>query len=195
MSHILHSYIFPEGTLEVYDDKPSFKAIGVDQVHSNEIVEYMGENLNKQKADGILIDPQKFSHTNIAIKTADCLPILLLGRKIAFIHAGWKGLHNKILKHHLLQKEVFHSAYIAPSIHHYEVQPDFRQNFPHSHHFYSQNDQLYFDLQKEAIEQLELYFPEIKVLNSNICTLEQDEYNSYRRNKTTIRNWNIFKIN
>ena len=182
------------GKYFVYNDKPEFDVIECKQVHSNIVLSYTGNSLSKIEADGIIIDPKIFPNTCLAIKTADCLPILLVGEKIALIHAGWKGLANHILNHELLSCESFHSALIGPSIHDYEVTEEFKQNFSHSKNFY-QKDQLYFDLQAEAKEQILNFFPNTKVEISSICTLKNIEYNSYRRDKTTKRNWNLFKIN
>ena len=185
---------FPTGVFEFYSQEPPMKLIHVHQTHSDKIINYLGNSLSQCEADGIMLDFQKYPNITLAIKTADCLPILLLGDKITMVHAGWKGLQNNILAHKNLQLENIHTAFIGPSIHRFEVTADFKKEFPANPHFYQVKDQLYFDLQKEAQCQLSKYFPAAKVYNSNICTLENPAYNSYRNNKTLMRNWNIFKI-
>ena len=187
---------YQEGSFYVYNDKPNFEIIECKQVHSNIVLPYQGENLKDTEADDIIIDPSLYKNVCLAIKTADCLPILLIGKRVGLIHAGWKGIANNIFEHPLLAQKnnEFHTAYIGPSIHRYSVTEEFRSHFPASKNFYHK-DTLCFNLQEEAKEQLVRYFPTIKVEISPICTLGNIDYNSYRRNKTKIRNWNLFKLN
>lgn len=194
MSRLLHEKKFNCGTFRVYQDKPDFDLTHIHQVHSNLIKEYVGYDLSEEQIDGILVVKDK-AGINLAIKTADCLPVLLIGEKIAMIHAGWKGLASNILTQDNLKNINFTQAYIGPSIYHYEVQNDFRENFPNSEFFYEKAGKYYFNLQGEAQKQLENAYPGIKVYQSDICTFTQADYNSYRRDKTTRRNWNIFTLN
>ena len=130
-----------------------------------------------------------------AIKTADCLPILLIGDKVAFVHAGWRGLQNKILTSSLLKNLNIKEIYIGPFIKDFEVQHNFKVEFSDAKNFYQKSNKLYFDLKKEAIDQLKNSYTEAKIDISPICTLNNTAYNSYRRNKTKTRNWNIFHLN
>ncbi|MBQ8474884.1 MAG: peptidoglycan editing factor PgeF [Clostridia bacterium] len=75
--------------------------VGTPQIHSN-IVRYVteeniGEGISKEvpfECDGFVTDRP---NVTLLIRTADCVPILLCGRKadgapvIAAVHAGWKG--------------------------------------------------------------------------------------------------------
>lgn len=196
MSEIIHKKKFPQGMFQVYDDCPDFPIHHYNQTHSCRILDY-DKSLSAldTEADGIIIDPNISFQLPIAVKTADCLPVLLLGDKIALIHAGWKGLANGILNNRQLKQLNIHTAYIGPSIQKYEVQNDFRQYFPNNSNFRIQGEKLFFNLQNEAQYQCENYFKGIKVYNSMICTLDNTNYNSYRRNKTMKRNWNIFILN
>ncbi len=194
MADLLLSKNFEQGILEVYNDKPDFDIIQCNQVHSARILEFMGSDLGDKEVDGIIIDPKMYQYKSIAIKTADCLPILLIGEKIAFIHAGWKGLATGILSHPKLQKIRPRKAFIGPSIHHYEVGKEFTQNFPKSTFFEKKGNSYFFNLQAEAVGQLNVNFPSIQIETSSVCTLKSIEYNSYRRDKTLKRNWNIFKL-
>ncbi len=71
------------------------------QVHGTRIVVAPeaatgGETSRRVEADGLLtLTPG----TRLAVKTADCLPLLLLvpGRAAAAIHAGWRGLTSGII--------------------------------------------------------------------------------------------------
>ena len=192
MSKLIHEKKFLQGKFQVFDARPDFSLLESTQTHSTII---LNNPHPSEEADGILIDPNSISNLPIAIKTADCLPILLLGDKIVLIHAGWKGLALGILKSKILKDLSIKAAYIGPSIQKYQVQEDFKGHFPGSKFFYTNKDALYFNLQEEAQSQLTSLFPGIKVYNSNICTLLNTDYNSYRRDQTSQRNWNIFILN
>jgi polyphenol oxidase len=198
MSKIVYQCQLPLGQFLVYDDKPELKnLVHLHQTHSADIVEYVHHDLQNVEGDGIVF--RSFSHheLNFAIKTADCMPIIILGENgFCFLHAGWAGLKKGILKHPILKTVRPYFAFIGPSIHqdNFEVQADFLENFPNSPNFKETENKLSFNLQQEAIDQLKLVFPEIKCQNSNECTFANLKYNSYRRDKTPQRNWNIFSI-
>jgi YfiH family protein len=191
----LLSKLFSNGVLDIYNDLPNLKkTINIHQTHSNKIAEYTGNDLESIEADGIIFK-NNLEDISFAVKTADCLPVLYLGKeKSAIVHAGWKGVHNGILTHELLQEIKPYLIYIGPSIqlNSFEVQPDFKDTFPNSYNFHNFNNKLYFDLQNEAIDQLLESFKNCQISNSGICTFENLNYNSYRRDKTNKRNWNIY---
>ena len=98
---ILYQKDFPEGTFITYSSFPKEledKAFRVDQIHGKNIVNT--NQINKViQADGIVTTDKSI----MAIKTADCLPILVLGHKgQAMIHAGWRGINLNIM----IQEEV-----------------------------------------------------------------------------------------
>jgi YfiH family protein len=185
---------FSSGKLSIYPDRPPQELIEVEQIHSNTLVEYNGNEISHLKADGIIIDPLTFKQSLIAIKTADCLPVLLIGEKIAFIHAGWRGLQNQILIDTKLKHLNIREIFIGPFIKDFQVQHDFKAEFPKDNNFYEKNNKLYFDLMGEAMDQLQKCYKEAKIDISPICTLNNTTYNSYRRNKTKTRNWNVFHL-
>lgn len=195
MSSILHVKKYFEGELIVYNDKPDEKIIHCHQVHSNTVIEFNGDDVEEIKADAIIIDPVLYPSHNVAIKTADCLPVLLIGKKVVLVHAGWKGLENKILADEKIKNLQITQIYIGPAIQTYEVQKEFRKFFPKSKNFLMSEGKLFFNLQKEAMDQLESTYSNAKILCTDICTFKNNHYNSYRRDKTKIRNWNVFKIN
>jgi copper oxidase (laccase) domain-containing protein len=126
---------------------------------------------------------------------ADCLPIFIEGKNgHAVLHAGWAGLKSKIC----LQKEIFEikptHVFIGPHISssNYEVQKPFKENFLGSKNFTEQNGKLYFDILNEVKEQLLGNFPDLIINDLNICTFEDKNLNSYRRNKTANRNYNLY---
>ena len=179
----------PRGQFCVYQSRPDFELICVKQTHSAIVLNE--NNCKGLEADGMVGD----STIPMAILTADCVPILLLGEKEhAFVHAGWRGLHLEILNHELIRSINPIYAYIGPHIKalHYEVQPDFKVNFDQNNAFVIKNGKLYFDLSAVAKFQLEKYFPGIKIEESEVDTFNNEDFYSYRRNKTTDRNWNVY---
>lgn len=179
----------PRGKFCVYQAKPSFNLRKVKQTHSDIVLD---ENTCDEKEADAMIGS---STLPMAILTADCLPILLLGEKEhAFVHAGWRGLHNEILKSELIKKIKPFYAFIGPHIsaRHYEVQPDFKANFSHPEAFSEQEGKLFFNLSIVAKAQLKTFFPNITIEESGLCTFENIYLHSYRRNKTTERNWNVY---
>lgn len=188
----LYQMNFINGKFRVYTDRPVLDLIQVKQEHTNHIVEYSGSSLDHTVADGIISSQTLLAGKALAIKTADCLPVLFVGEKVALVHAGWRGLSNGILHHDLLIAEEWSEIVIGPSIHYYEVQPDFKENFPDSPHFSQRNNQYFFNLQAEAIDQLKSKYPDARIKNSEVCTWENSRYNSYRRDKTKKRNWNLY---
>ncbi len=70
--------------------------IFVNQIHSNNIYLFGGKQTKIVNADGII---SKSSDSILAILTADCAPIILIGKKFyGIIHAGWRGLVLDIIK-------------------------------------------------------------------------------------------------
>lgn len=131
----------------------------------------------------------------LGIKTADCLPVFILGKKgMSFIHAGWKGLKNGILKKDSLIDLSPEYAFIGPHIGpcHFEVQSDFKNQFKNTDHFSFRNNKIFFDLKKEAISQLKSMNPDIKIEDAGLCTHCQVELNSFRQNGGSERNWNLW---
>jgi YfiH family protein len=191
----LLSKTFTKGTFDIYSDRPELiDLVQVNQTHSNKIVEYKGECLESIEADGIIFK-NSFFEKSFAIKTADCIPVLYLGEESsAIVHAGWRGVKNGILTDTTLIDIKPYLIYIGPSIQceSFEVKDDFNSNFPKSEHFHTFKDKRFFDLQAQAIDQLLSSFKNCQISNSGICTFEDLTYNSYRRDKTNKRNWNIY---
>lgn len=182
----IEEYIF-----EVYHDKPEIYFSEVKQVHGTNIV-LREEILEQTEADGIVSHNSSYP---IAIKTADCLPVAFMGNKgIAMVHAGWKGLKNKIFNSQLLINLRPSIIYIGPHIKKccYQVEPNFHKNIEEGGYFNSVKEgQDFFDLTGLAIHQLKELFPRAKIYVSKTCTHCNDRYNSHRRDKTDKRNYNI----
>lgn len=190
MSEVTFEYILPKGTFKVFNQKPIFDFLKAKQIHSN-IVLNEKEITATSEADGI------WGNSKVAqcILTADCLPIVIEGKLgHASLHAGWMGVRDLIAISENVKKIEPTLAFIGPHIcvNCYEVQADFRNHFPHSTSFKQIGNKQYFDLQNEVCEQLTKTFPNIKIIKSNQCTFENTQFHSFRRNKTSLRNFNIY---
>ena len=179
------------GRFETWTIKPDMNFYGVHQVHGIDIA--TPETLPAQ-ADGIMTAWDDLDRP-LAIKTADCLPIVIEGQTgVIFLHAGWKGLAHGILKRPEISLIIPHRVLIGPSIHSccFEVSEDFKNNFPSSPHFKRNECRWHFDLQQESRDQLRELFPNLLVEITPICTGCNKKFHSYRMTKTEHRNWNLY---
>lgn len=190
---------FQNATFEIYNEKPThLELLHVDQTHSSTVIDNISQMTSKTQADGMIIALKDLGKKALAIKTADCLPILYLSNtQVALVHAGWRGLKKSIHLDENLVNMKPHTIFIGPaiSVKYFEVTDEFLENFPKSTQFFRKEGKIYFDMAAEALSQLKEVFPDTKITLSGICTFENNQYNSYRKTQTKIRNWNIFKIN
>jgi YfiH family protein len=73
--------------------------ITLKQVHSNQIVNANGIQQDEREGDGLITDEVGKS---IGVRTADCVPILLLDcrrRAVGAVHAGWRGTVQRVALH------------------------------------------------------------------------------------------------
>ena len=196
VSPILFEKAFSEGIFRVYDGDPQQLNLCVSkQTHSNIVLNVLTPDLALQEGDGICGQWNELIGPIIAVKTADCLPVLLIGeRGAAMVHAGWRGLATGILANRNLQELKPRSAFIGPCIHSccFEVTAEFKQHFPQSPFVTQADGSLRFDLVAEAQRQLLATYPAIKIEDSGACTYCETKYSSFRRDKTTRRIWNCF---
>lgn len=180
------------GRFELHTMKPQIDFLHAKQVHGERIVTPKDLPCD---ADGIMVDWKNLNQP-IAIKTADCLPVVIEGEKgVVCLHAGWRGLQLGILK----QKEIGAinplRVFIGPSIHVccFEVTSEFNDHFPGSKNFRQIEGKLYFDLQQEAKDQLRSLYPNLLIEVSPVCTSCDKSLHSYRRDKPLQeRNWNLY---
>lgn len=192
MSKLIFAKQFNWGKFEVYNDKPDVNCIRLSQTHSNIILD-SNSATETCEADGLKVLKEDFK-TPLAILTADCLPLLVKGKNgFALLHAGWRGVHSKIL----LQKEIIdlepNYLFIGPHISgdSFEVTQEFKNNFPGSPHFLEKSDKLFFNLEQEIHAQAQaLGIKDVE--SADICTFTDNNFNSFRRNATSKRNWNLF---
>ncbi len=190
-AQIIFEKKLPRGTFQTFNNKPLFPLNEVKQVHGNKVVAASNELI---EADGLYAMTE---HYSLAIKTADCLPIVVIGKNgVALLDAGWKGVKSAIFcQSKVIALEPFY-FFLGPGIRHYnyEVQEDFLQNFKNSEYIIQQQGQFFFDLYGEAKARIQTAFPQalIEELESP-CTFASSNFHSYRRDKTALRNWNILK--
>jgi len=172
-----------------------------EQVHGNNviIVKQSDIDLNSgfkifKNVDGLVI---KEKNVFLVIKTADCIPILFfepITGIIGVAHAGREGTRLNIVKS-AIQKIVELGAKIdsilvemgpAISQKHYEVTQKIFQQFVLEIGIPQKERKL--DLKKVIISQLiKEGIPEKNIINHKICTFEDENYFSYRRDKTSRR--------
>lgn len=187
----LYSENLNQGRFETWSHKPDIPLIHATQVHGTDIVS--PETLPCE-ADGLVVSWENLDRP-IAIKTADCMPIVIEGLKgVVFLHAGWRGLAEGILDRPEIDLISPVRALIGPCIHHccFEVSEDFVENFPENENFSIRDKKHYFNLPAEAKTQLQSRYSNLLVEVAPICTCCNEHFHSYRRNKTKERNWNLY---
>ncbi len=172
------------------------------QTHSDVIELVSSYTSSSIYADALISPSPDFF---IAIKTADCLPLLVIGdTMVGAIHAGWKGLSKNIIYKTLEKmddygcniKKIFVGAHICKNC--YEVGEEVLKAFPE----YYRNEKFFrklswgnylMDLFEIAKYQIELFNPNIKVEHINLYTCcNNNLFYSYRKDKTYKRNlWAI----
>tara|TARA_E500000178_G_scaffold266268_1_gene263613 strand:+ start:106 stop:741 length:636 start_codon:yes stop_codon:yes gene_type:complete len=164
----------------------------LNQNHSNDCITCIADL--KKSADAIL---QKRDQKNyiVAIKTADCLPLVGWNSEYIFLaHAGWRGIFSDILSniHNIIEQKF--NLWIGPSIsqNHYKVQKDFVSLWKTNPFFkecYNPMD-CTFDLNKMLLLQSKEII--LNYQKSEVCTFQNQAYASFRRNKTQNRNLTLY---
>lgn len=190
---------FSFGKLIIENQKPEVKITEVKQIHSDFVVSEQETKEKVIEGDGLYyLFSEKKPLFPLAIKTADCQAVVIRGKKgIAFVHAGWRGVHQKILispKILFLEPEYY---YFSPSIKKccYEVGKEFKDYFPN--YSFPTSPPYFFDMGSESEEQIKYFFKgkkEIEFEKSSICTFCDSNYQSFRRDKNQKRNYNLLYI-
>lgn len=187
---------------------PSFGS-HVKQVHGLAIQEVTADGTQGLIGQGDIIATQLPSH-RIAVKTADCVPILVLhANQVMAIHAGWRGLAQDIL---LAVAEFLQAKGISPkdcewgigpsiSLQSFEIGPEVLEHFKTDLTYaYDLNwaatkgvgDRWHLDLQTLVVLRLKHLGVEpekISVIRADTKT-DEERWHSYRRNgEQAGRNW------
>jgi YfiH family protein len=195
---------------QVTDCMQAEKLFGVHQSHG-----INGIHIKKttDQHQSILVDAD-FLITNqigcgLAVTTADCVPVVIYdpsSQAVALVHAGWKGIMADIISAALNKmKQLYNSdmkkveIFIGPAARKccYEIQADmhelFKKEFPLFDAIFNYTkDKIFLDL----VTCVQYRLLQNNVLIENIyqqfacCTLCNDRYCSYRREKNQLRNIN-----
>ena len=93
------------------------------QVHGADVLTVDGRTGLVGTGDGMVTGS---TGTVLGLLTADCAPVVLLGRRLAVAHAGWRGLTAGIVAKAVAAAAPVRAAWVGPSIRSccYEVGPE-----------------------------------------------------------------------
>ena len=178
--------------------------IKMNQVHSADCLYLTEFPKESPSVDALITDKPNLK---LAVKTADCAPILIADKKkhlIAAIHAGWKGAFQGVIENTLLKMIELGGnpqnmvAGVGPHLQQksFEISPEMYALFPktESHFFTHENGKIHFDF--DAYVVYRLHRTGILVVESvGIDTYTDPQYNSYRRDpKNPARQLSIIEI-
>ena len=170
-----------------------------EQVHSDRVL-YISKPGLYSSSDGLVT---KCSNGIILkIQTADCVPVSIYDQKqglIGLIHSGWKGTKMSICNNAV---EIFLKkgskpeniqVFLGPAIGKccYEIKNDVSKQF-NQKYIFNNHDKIFLDIKLKIKEDLLLAgIKKNNIANSNICTYENNEYYSYRKNKNNERMYSL----
>lgn len=175
------------GTRQVDIPKLHSQLATVKQVHSSTCVMADGRSGVLGVGDALL---ENTPGGAVAVRTADCIPILLADeqkRAVAAVHAGWRGTAARIVRRAIetmgerfgTQPAGLHAA-IGPGIGEccYEVGPEVAAQF-------GGQGRMHLDLTEANREQLlEAGVTPQRIYASNLCTMcRSEDFHSYRRDR------------
>jgi copper oxidase (laccase) domain-containing protein len=201
-SHQLGPHLF-----QTYSEKPEdIEILFVEQVHGANISAWNAPQLNDSKSDGIyfMFDKVEFVQDeliHLGIKTADCLSVAIIGNTGAInLHAGWRGLAEEILFNPIVEKCEPHTFLLSPAIagENYQVGAEFKDvfsKFPEGLFEDKSNKKLTFSLHTTAQQMIKSRYPQAKIISNDLDTFSHPSLNSFRKDKTNKRNWNVLSLN
>jgi len=173
--------------------------VWMDQVHGTKIELIHENSVNIIEAcDGLYTEKENIA---LAIKTADCLPLILCskeGKELTALHVGWRGLHGGIIENALLNFKCATQnlvAWLAPCISstNYEVGRDVYSLFTDldsesisSFKTSDNKDKWIFSLKQECTRRLQKF--DVQVITNTFCTFEDEQlFYSYRKDSSSKR--------
>ena len=166
------------------------------QTHSNN-VKYIDKPGIYRNVDGLVTNLE--NKIKLVIQTADCVPIFITDLKkknVGLVHSGWKGTANSIIISAISIfinegsdiKDI--SVYLGPCIKKccYEIKDDVSKFFDNKF-IIKKNKMQFLDLESKIFDDvLKIGLSEKKLFKSNICTFENKNFCSFRRdNKNSGR--------
>ena len=161
----------------------------MNQTHSDIVLEI--DKKGTYEADALVTETKNLK---LVVKTADCMPVVISDKKkVGVIHIGWKGVENKIFfktikKFNLNDLKVSIGPHAQKCC--YEIKDDLFEKFPES--TIMKESKRYLDLSNEIRRFCTKNNIEFEI--STTCTIDSDSFNSYRRDKTDLRQWSIVWI-
>lgn len=165
---------------------PSFEFRQTKQTHSDILIQ------SAQDCESTEADAQFTTDKDVAlvVRTADCVPALVYNTEtglILAVHAGWRGVENKILlkslKYLNLNKNL--NVYVGPHILQKSFQVDLEVKNklqPRSDQFYEKDNKFYIDLKSILTQQIQT-FAEFHIDSLDMDTQTDTRFNSFRRDK------------
>lgn len=203
---------FGNGKTDLSKIQNSFSNIGfrrIRQTHSDIIVPSISDSLNVPfenltEADAHFTDEKG---QGLLILTADCLPVMIFCRqtsRVSAVHAGWRGVENRIVEKTLLsliqsgsdQKDFL--IWIGPHIQldSFEAGADAFELLSQAHnglftdeYSYQKSDKYFINLKLIVKSQIDhIVKKNIPIWFSDDDTKSDPSYNSFRRDQTKTRN-------
>ena len=178
----------------------NFRLLFLDQIHSDVIQSIDKIPKGNLKGDAMVTDlPFLF----LVIKTADCLPVLIVSQSpkvIACVHCGWRGIRKRVVQRAIQRMRGYYGCdpsallvALGPCVGRrcYEVGEDVLLDFEkegHSTEFFqnhpSHEGKYLFDLKEANISQMvSLGIRKDNIFSIGICTHCHEDFASYRRDK------------
>lgn len=179
--------------------------IQLKQIHGDSVFDLSQEkNINfdgRPEADAIVgLNHNSIKDINKSpvlgiIQTADCVPIIIIGKeKSVIIHAGWRGLCNGIVSKAISMIRDPQFALIGPCAREccYQIGEELVGNFM-GLNVVSIRDGKYYLSTSRAATLITKSSTEsnLKIFDTGICTICDTNFNSYRRDQTKNRNINF----
>jgi len=165
---------------------PHFQFRQTQQTHSDILIESIPTSENTEA------DAHFTTQENVAliVRTADCIPALVYEPNsgiILAVHAGWRGVENKILLKSLMHLNIKKNliVYFGPHIlqNSFQVDLEVKNKLePESHQFFQKDNKFYIDLKSILTQQLHS-FVECKLNSLELDTLTDHRLHSFRRDK------------
>jgi len=155
------------------------------QTHSNTVLKVEEKIHSSFQCDALITSRNDIL---LGILTADCAPIIVIGKKyFGIIHVGWKGLINNIIEHTIFklnklgEDSINLNVFVGPHLKKvsFEVKSDFISIFKnkvikHDEFLFEKNKKIYFDFSKLI---------KFKLLRCNIDKILISSQNTYTKPK------------
>lgn len=164
------------------------------QSHTNTVIDLRGVDhscqtiaISTTHADALIVDRGSNARSAFGVVTADCVPIVARsGDVFVLIHAGWRGLANGIIKKALCSLPSFEHVIVFPcagsSL--YEIGEEVLQEIGPSAVFVPKQgvpQKYLLDMSKTAQKQIEALNPTARYASAGICTIDSQQFHSFRR--------------